>query len=121
MTRLRGVAVLRMTAVSGDGALADAEDDGLLLLERRGDVALGADQGLLADVVGRNQVAVRVRHLEVVAEDAVVAHPQRADPGAAPLLLLEAGDVRARPLPGGEQVVELGVGSGPHRAAVTGV
>ena len=40
----------------------------LVLLELRRDVALGVFERLLADVVGRDLLAVRVRDFQVVAE-----------------------------------------------------
>ena len=45
----------------------------LVILQRRGDEALAAGDGLLAMVVGRDVGQVRLRDLDVVPEDAVVA------------------------------------------------
>jgi hypothetical protein len=44
------------------------EDFLFLLLERLGDVALAADRGLPADVVGRDEVQVGLGDLDVIAE-----------------------------------------------------
>ena len=65
----------------------------LVLLELGGDEALGAHRGLLADVVLGHQVQVRAGHLEVVAEDLVVADLERGDPGALALARLELEQV----------------------------
>ena len=48
------------------------QDLALILLELRCDEALGIGQGLLADVVFRDQVQVGVGDLNVVAEDLIV-------------------------------------------------
>ena len=51
-----------------------------------------SDQRLLADVVGRDLAEVGLGHLDVIAEDLVVADLERADPGPLPLPALEQGD-----------------------------
>ena len=96
--------------LAGQGALAGAQHDALLLLEPRGDVALGADQRLLAQVVGWHRLPVGVGDLEVVAEDPVVTDLERADAGALPLLPLQPGDEVAGLGGGAVQPVQLGVG-----------
>ena len=77
-------------------ALLGAEDLLLVLLELRRDEALGVDQRLLAHVVGRDPVQVRLGDLDVVAEDLVVADLERADAGALPLA---ASSWAMKPLP----------------------
>ena len=72
--------------------LVRVEDQRLVLLQLRCDVALGVGQRLLADVRLRHLVRVRVRDLYVVAEDLVVAHLQALDPQPPSLDLLERGD-----------------------------
>src|SRR3989304_5001902 len=61
-------------------------------LHLRGDEALRVGQGLLADVVGRDQLEVGLADLDVVAEDFVEAHPQGFDPGARSFRRFEVGD-----------------------------
>ena len=75
-----------------DDALVRAEDLLFVLLQRRGDEALAAGDGLLAVVVGRHVAEIRLRDLDVIAEHAVVADLQVADPGAGPLGFLHLGD-----------------------------
>ena len=58
--------------------------------------ALGVDQRLLAIVVRRRQVQVRLRDLDVVAEDVVEPDLERGDAGALPLARLDLRDVLAR-------------------------
>ena len=59
--------------------LVGAEHLFFVFLQRRRDEPLASGDGLLAVVVGRNGVQIRFRDLDVVAEDAVVAHLQRVD------------------------------------------
>jgi hypothetical protein len=54
--------------------LLRVEDAGLILLQLGGGEALGVDQRLLALVVRRREMQVRLRDLDVVAEDAVELH-----------------------------------------------
>ena len=68
------------------------QDPGLVILEVRGDEALGVYQGLLADVVGRHQMQVGLGDLQIIAEDLVVAHLEAVDAGGAALLGLQFGD-----------------------------
>ena len=60
----------------------------LILLKLLGDVALGTGKGLLSNPFLRHLVLVRVAHLEVVAEDIVVAHLKRLDARLLCLFLL---------------------------------
>ena len=61
----------------------------LVFLQLRGDVALGIDEGLLADPVLRHLVGVGVAHFEVIAEDVVVTYLEAADAGAFAFGLLD--------------------------------
>ena len=54
----------------------------LVVLQLRRGEALGVGQRLLALVVGRRQMQVGARDLDVVAEDVVEAHLERLDAGA---------------------------------------
>ena len=63
-----------------------------VFLQRRRDEALAAGDRLLAVIVGRHGVQVRLRDLDVVAEHAVVADLQRRDAGARALALFHLGD-----------------------------
>ena len=84
-------------------ALLGVEHQRLVLLQLGRDVALGVDQRLLADVVGRDERRVGLRDLDVVAEDLVVADLERLDAGALPLDRLQVGDPASwrRASPGG--------------------
>ena len=63
-----------------DDPLVGAEHLLLVFLQRRRDEALAAGNRLLADVVGRHGVQVRLRDFDVVAEHAVEADLQRLMP-----------------------------------------
>ena len=73
-------------------ALLGAEDPALVLLQLGRDVALGPDQGLPAQVVGRDLGPVDIAHLDRVAEDAIESDLQGGDAGSRALPLLERGD-----------------------------
>ncbi len=73
-------------------ALLGAEDAALVLLQLDGHVALGPDERLAPQVLGRHLGGVGVADLERVAEDPVEAHAQAANAGARALALLEGGD-----------------------------
>src|SRR5207244_12644326 len=75
-----------------EAPLARAEHVLLVLLERRRDEALAAGNRLLAVIVGRHRAQVRLRHLDVVAEDAVVADLERRDAGSRALALFHLRD-----------------------------
>ena len=68
--------------------LVGAEDLLLVLLERRRDEALAAGDRLLAVVVRRDVVQVRLRYLDVVAEDPVEPDLERRDTGTRSLARL---------------------------------
>ena len=57
-------------------------------LQFRGDEAFAADGGLPAGVMRGHAREVRFRHLDEIAEDRVVAHLERLDPGGGDLALL---------------------------------
>ncbi len=80
------------------------EDGVFQLLELFGDIALAVDQGLLADVRVRHQAHLALGHLDVVAEDAVVAHPQVFDAG---FFLLSGFDAGQHILAAGHNVAQL--------------
>ena len=63
-----------------------------MLLQRGRDIALASGQRLLADVVVGHFVGKAARHLDVVAEDFVVADPQRLNTAALLLDRLELVD-----------------------------
>src|SRR5664280_2854327 len=65
----------------------------LVLFQLRRGKALGVDQGLLAFVLPRREVQVRLGDLEVIAEDAVELDLQRTDAGALAFALLDLCDV----------------------------
>ena len=67
-----------------EDSFVGAEHLRLILLERRRGEALAARDRLLALVVSRHGVQVRLRDLDVVAEHAVEANLERADAGARP-------------------------------------
>ena len=97
--------------------LVGAQHAVLVLLQLGRDEALAAGDRLLAHVVGRHQPQVRAADLDVVAEDAVEAHLERADPGARALPLLDRGDRLAAAAARRAQLVELRIDSVPDEAA----
>src|SRR5262249_57066330 len=98
--------------------LVGAEHLLFVFLQRRGDEALAAGNRLLAVVIRRNGVQVRLRDFDVVAEHAVVADLQRVDAGPRPLALFELGDHLLAAAADRAQVVELAVGAVAGEAAV---
>src|SRR6202043_1044508 len=84
------------------------EDEGFLLFQLRGDVALAVHQRLLADVLGRDRLTVGVADFDVVAEDLVETNLERPDAGSLPLLLLQRTDPFARRPRAIADAVELG-------------
>ena len=80
----------------------------LVLLQLRRDVALGVLQRLLAHVVGGDFLLVRVRDLDVIAEDLVVADLERGDFRALDLARLEARDPALAVALDRAQLVEFG-------------
>ena len=70
------------------GALVCAKNFRFDFLQLRGDEAFAANGGLPAGVMGGHVREVRFRHLDEIAEDRVVAHLERLDPGGGDLALL---------------------------------
>jgi len=68
---------------------------------------LGVHQSLLALVVGRSQMLVGFRNLDVVTEDIVEADLERRDAGAGALALLDLDQVGAAVLGDVAQLVQL--------------
>ena len=84
---------LEQFGLAGRDPLFGTKHLGLVLLKLRGDVALRRGQRLAPLVIGRHLGALGVGDLDVVAEDFVVAHLERRDPGPFPLPLLDRRDV----------------------------
>src|SRR5208282_3190268 len=87
------------------------------LQSRRGE-ALGADQRLLALVVGRSAIEMALGYLDVVAEDVVVTDLERGNAGARALGRLQLRDYRARARGERAQLVDLGVEAAMDDVAV---
>ena len=101
-----------------DDPLIRAEHLLFVLLQRGGDEALPAGDGLLAVVIGRHVGEVRLRDLDVIAEHPVVADLEVADAGARPLRFLHLGDALLAAAADAAQLVELRVDAVAHHAAV---
>ena len=101
-----------------DAAAVGGEELLFVLLQLGRDVALRVGDGLLAEVVDGDGLAVGVRDLDVIAEDPVVADLERGDAGAGPLhgLILEHPGAAI----GGEPVnlVEVVGEAGPNDRAL---
>src|SRR5579875_2883227 len=100
--------------------LLGLEDLALPFLEARRDEALGLDQRLLPMVIRRNKPEVRAGHLQIVAEDLVVADLQGFDAGTLALDPLELGDPLPCPCRRLNQRIELGAVAGPNQGATVG-
>src|SRR6202022_3887304 len=94
------------------------EDEGLLLLQLRRDVARAICQRLLADILGGDRLAVGVTDLDVVAEHLVEANLERPDTTSLALLLLQRGDPLARGARAIPDAVQLGVEPRTKDAAI---
>src|SRR5919197_272503 len=101
-----------------EDALVGAEHLLFVLFERRRDEALTASDRLLAVIVARHRAKIRLRHLDVVAEHAVVADLQRSDPGPRTLVLLHLGDDLLAGAADRSQFVELAIDAVACEAAV---
>jgi hypothetical protein len=88
------------------------------LFERLGDVALAADGGLAADVVGGDEVEVGLGDLDVVAKIVCEADLQAADAGALLLGALEVGEPSLVVRSERTETVEFGVVAGADVVAV---
>src|SRR5271165_3907191 len=78
-------------ALDFDDLLLRVENLGLILFQLRSGEALGAYQSLLAFIILRNQVQIRLRDLKVIAEDGVELYLKRSNAGPPPLPLLDLG------------------------------
>ena len=101
---------------SGD-ALVCVKDALFLVLELGGDVALGVDEGLLADPVGGDAVFVAVADLEVVAKDVVEVEFERRDSASVGFGLKDAFEDRPGVALEGAVAVEFGVDAGGDGSA----
>lgn len=91
------------------GARSGGEDVSLVFLEFVGNVAFGVLDGLAADVVGRDAVAVGVGDFDVEAEDPVEADLEVGDAGALLLAFLVFGDPSLSGVGDVPEPVEFGV------------
>ena len=103
----------------GADAVLGAQRLVLVLLQLGRDVALGADQRLLADEVRRHLVAVGLADLDVVAEDLVVADLQLGQATALGFTRLIGRKPRAGVGPDHAQLIQFGVDTVAHHAAFT--
>ena len=94
------------------------QDFFLIFLQFLRDVAFGIGQGLLAYPLGRDFVLVRVAHLDVVAEDVVVAYFQAGDAGLFTFALLDLQEIVFAGVGDAAQFVQFGVESGADDAAL---
>ena len=72
--------------------LLGREDLLLILLEFRGDIALGSNQCLFADVVGRNGIQMGLGDLDKIAENPVVFHLERRNSSSLTLLSFQTSN-----------------------------
>ena len=97
--------------------LLGAEDLLFVLLQLLGDIAFGVGQRLLADPRLRHLLLMGVAHLDIVAEDVVVADFQRRNARRLALALLDAGQIVLAVEGDAAQVVQFGVHAvGDHAA-----
>ena len=87
--RAQGVEDLQLAL---DDAFVGSQNALLVLLQRGSDEALAAGDRLFPVIVGRHRVEVRFRHLDVVAEHAVVPDFQRGDARPRALALFHRRD-----------------------------
>jgi len=98
--------------------LLGGKDARLVLGEGGGDESLRAHGGRLALVIGRDQVQVRLGHLDIETKDLVVSNLERLDSGARPLRRLHRGDGGAAALGKLGELVQLGAESRPHEPGI---
>jgi len=110
--------LLEQFGLEGLGAVLGREDLRLVPLQFVGDVAFGVLEGLLADVVVRDLLAVGVGDLDVVAEDLVEPHLQVRHAGAAGLFGLVAGQPALPVGADAAEAVQLGVEAAGDHATV---
>ncbi len=116
--RYRGAQRLEDLQLPLENPLVGAEHFFFVLLERRRDEPLAAGDRLLAVVVGRHRVQIRLGDLDVVAEHAVVADFQRRDAGPRAFPLFHLGDDLFARAADAAQIVELGIDPVPREPAV---
>src|SRR5271165_629403 len=101
-----------------DNLFLRIENFGFVFLQLRSGEALGAYQSLLAFIILRNQVQIRLRDLEVIAEDGVELYLKRSNAGPPALPLLDLGQhllAVAREL---AQLVQITIQSRGNHAAI---
>src|SRR6266581_282951 len=91
---------------------------GLVRFQLGRDEPLGAGQRLASLIVRRHAVPVRVRDLQVIAEDLVETDLERGDAGALALARLEPGDVLLPAVASVLELVELVIVPGSDRVAI---
>ena len=101
-----------------DDFLLRVEHLDLVLLQLRRGKALGVNQGLLAFVLRRREMQVRLGNLEVIAEDAVELDLQRTDASSLTFALLDLRDVLLAVTAQVAKLIEAGIHSGADHAAV---
>ena len=84
----------------------------------RGGEALGAYQSLFTLVVLRNEVQIRFRNFQIVAEDGIEFYFERADSGASTLALLDLGEDLLAVAGEFAQVIEIAIQAGGDYATV---
>ena len=101
-----------------ENPLVGAEHLLFVVLECRGNEPLAAGDCLLAQVVGRDVVQIRLRDFYVIAEDPIEANLERRDAGARALGLLHLGDHLLAGAAYVTQLVELAIDAVANHAAV---
>ena len=76
-------------ALDLDDLFLRVENLGLVLFQLGGGEALRANQSLFAFIILRDQVQVRLRYLDIVAEDGIELHLERSDARAAAFPLFD--------------------------------
>ena len=102
----------------GSDSVLCREHCGLQLLQLLGDVPLTVGQSLLSDVMRRHLGLEGLGHLDVIAEDPVIAHLQGADAGLLPLLALYGGNGPGSAIHNVPQAVNLLIGPLPDEASL---
>jgi len=88
-------------------AIISVEYQRFILFQLWGDVALGVDQGLLADVFLRRQGYISMSDLDIVAKDLVVADLERLDSCALAFNVLQVGNPIACVARGFDYVIQF--------------
>src|SRR5664279_1661647 len=113
-----GAQLRKQAPLDLDYLLLGVEHLNLILFQLRRGKALGVDQGLLAFVFPGREVQVRLRYLEVIAEDAVELDLQRTDAGTLAFALLDLCDVLLAVTAQVAKFVESRIDSGADYTAV---